>query len=267
MKRIDVMVGTGVIAILLAIGVSWIYRVRENARELQCMNRMRNLSMGLLNYQYENSSFPTGTVGSSQQTPEHRWSCYPGLWPQLAQHAAPPIDYETDSRDSKNWPLEYESSKGEYRTTVPLRAPDAINCPNAAPDVGEYNQAFASYVGITGVGERSPMVDKDDESAGVLGYERRTSLSDIESKQDNTLLAIETTIDRDVWLFGGRPTLRWVTDEEDQLGEGRAFGGLHSGLTVVGMVDGTVRKLSNKIDRQIFVGMAQINREAPDDLE
>lgn len=269
MKRLEVFVGIGVVAILLAILVPWIYQARENARTVQCLNRMKNLTLALYNYQTGYSdSFPMGTQGSSKRPPEHRWSYYPQMIPQFLPCIPPPIDYETDCRDSKNWPLEYEvwyDPKDKH--TVSLQAPRMIICPNATPDVGEYNQAFPSYVGITGVGKASPLVDKDDESAGVWGYERCTSMSDIESKQDNTILAIETNIDRDVWLFGGRPTLRWVTDEENQLGEGKPFGGLHSGQTPVGMVDGSIRQLSNKIDKRIFVGMAQINRDAPEEFE
>ncbi|MCA9070692.1 MAG: DUF1559 domain-containing protein [Planctomycetaceae bacterium] len=269
MKRIDVIISIGAIAITLAIIVPGIYRARENARTLQCMNCMKNLSFSLVNYHYEYSStFPTGTVGSSKRTPEHRWSYYPQLIPQFLPCTPPPIDYETDSRDSRNWPLEYEIWYDPAdKITIPLRAPEVIICPNATPLEGEHNQAFASYVGITGVGEQSPLVDGDDESAGVFGYDRCTSLADIKSKQDNTILAIETTVDRDVWLFGGRPTLRWVTEGENQLGEGKPFGGLHSGVTVVGMVDGTVTRLSNTIDPRIFVDMARINRDVPDDLE
>lgn len=261
-KRCDLIVGASAIALLLAIIIPAIQFGRESARQSHCVNSMRQLCLALENYHTSFSALPAGTVGSPSRPPEHRWSYYPNLTPYLSQAAEPPINYIADSRDSKNWPLAYEVTKHET-FTVSLRPPLNIICPNGESDFGEHSQVFASYVGVTGVGSQSPEVDAEHEQAGVWGYNRRLNTSKIEAKLDNTLLFIETAFERDVWLFGGWPTIRWISaNEEHQIGVGKTFGGFHPDFAVSGMVDTSVKKLSTDIDRRVFVRMAQINSEA-----
>jgi len=249
------------VVLLLAVVIPAIYQAREAARLTQCRNNLKQLGMALHNYHDAYLSFPPGTFGSRDFPPEHRWSYYVKLHPWLAQDVEPPINYLLNSRDSKNWPLTFEVRKHEL-LVVPLHSPLGTSCPNGASEFGEHQQEFASYVGVTGVGEESATVGRDHPQAGVWGYEASASLSGITSNKDQTILMIETASDRDVWLFGGRPTARWAESNEPQLGTGRTFGGLHNKGTLCCMVDGSTRMLSNNIDPNVFLQMTRIHPTA-----
>ncbi len=257
-RRIEVLVVISAATVLAAFGMRAVSRARESARQSSCMNNMRQLCMGLVNYHEAYSAFPSGTVGNPARAPENRWSFYPNLMPWLEQAASPPIDYMSDSRDSRNWLLEYEVSKQET-FTISLHAPGGITCPSGDSRFGEHEQIYAGYVGVTGIGAPSPVASSDHPEAGIWGYDRRTSTSEITAGLANTLLLIEAELDRDVWLLGGRPTTRWVSDDAQQIGVGKNFGGFHEECGIAGMADGRAVKLSNSIDRTILARMVQIH--------
>ena len=215
--------------------------------------------MGLSNYSDTHETYPFGAIGNQQLTAEHRWSWYPQLAPYLAQQAAPPIDYLTDSRDSRNWPLTFTVAKSEP-FTVTLQAPVNTACPNGKLEVGEHAQVYASYVGITGIGPDSATSLIASRTTGIWGYDRCTSAAKIPNGLSNTILLSETASDRDVWLFGGRPTARWVSESERPIGANGTFGGFHSGIAITGMADGSVVSLSEKIDPLQFARLATIDK-------
>ncbi len=142
---------------------------------------------------------------------------------------------------------------------ISLHAPGGITCPSGDSRFGEHEQIYAGYVGVTGIGAPSPVASSDHPEAGIWGYDRRTSTSEITAGLANTLLLIEAELDRDVWLLGGRPTTRWVSDDAQQIGVGKNFGGFHEECGIAGMADGRAVKLSNSIDRTILARMVQIH--------
>lgn len=266
-KRTEVGIVIAILLILAALIVLGVQRARESARRIECMNNMRNLCLGLLSYHTGNQTFPYGTIGNPQLPPGQRWSWLPQLAPHLSQAAAPPIDYLTDSRDSNNWPLIFPVQKSDHKFGVALHPPMSSICPNGSGDMGEHQQAYATYVGLTGIGPDSalsqPQAGPSGElGLGIWGYERCTSQSQIRNKLDQTILLIETAKDRDVWLFGGTATLRWVSPAGRQIGSGRAFGGFHPGVAVTGMADNSVRQLSEAIDSRVFERLATIHYAA-----
>lgn len=257
-KRFEVILALMVIVVLIALILPAIQQAQESARRTQCMNNMRQLALGLANYHDAFSTFPVGTVGSADRQPDHRWSFYPNLTPFLAQAAEPPINYLTDSRDSTNWPLIFEVRKQET-LTVSLSAPPCITCPIGASDHGEHEQKFAGYVGVTGIGPLSAIASQQSPQAGVWGYDRCTSISDISDSLEDTILLIEAASNRDVWLFGGHPTTRWASADTKNLGKDRTFGGFHSGITMCAMVSGSVRNVSDDIEPALFIQMSRIS--------
>lgn len=260
LNRIEVCTVAVVAAILLAIIVPAVFVARENARETQCVGQMHNLCIGLLGYQSVHDSFPYGAIGNSQWPVERRWSWYPELLPWIQQAASPPIDYLTDSRDSRNWPLVYPVEKGEHRFNVRLQAPTGVTCPNGYSDAGEHGQVYAGYVGVAGIGPASATSVSNNTNAGIWGFERSTSNSQIRGKRNATLLLIEAESDRDVWLFAGHPTVRWLTSaHEPQIGAGRSFGNFHRNVAIAGMADGRVRRLSVDIEPKLFAELACIS--------
>ncbi len=264
-RRIEVVIVIVSLFLLATLIAPALQQLREAARRSQCKNNVKQLCLGLTNYNATFNTFPYATIGNPNLSPEHRWSWYPQLAPQMAQMGAPPIDYSTDSRNSTHWPLTFTAMKHEV-FTVNLRAPPGIVCPAGETDKGEHDQAYASYVGITGVGPNSAMVPTSDRSAGIWGYDRCTLLSEITGGLSQTILVMETASDRDVWLFGGRPTARWMSTSAPQIGPGKTFGGCHFGIAFTGLADGSVVALSTDTDAQMLARLATIHDDtAPAD--
>jgi type II secretory pathway pseudopilin PulG len=257
-RRSEVVIVIFALSVLAALIAPAIQQAREAARRSLCKNNVKQLCLALTGYSDIYQTFPYATIGNPNLTPEHRWSWHPQLTPLMAQMAPPPIDYSTDSRNSTHWPLTFTAKKHEV-FTVNLRAPPGIVCPTGETDKGEHDQAYASYVGITGVGPNSAMAPTSDRSAGIWGYDRCTLLSEITGGLSQTILVMETASDRDVWLFGGRPTARWVSTSAPQIGPGKTFGGCHFGIAFTGLADGSVVALSTDTDAKVLARMATIH--------
>jgi len=263
-RRIQVLVVASCLAILITLLVGFIQYGRASARRIECVNNMRQLCGGVLSYQFANNSFPLGAIGNPQFPPERRWSWYVHMAPYLAQAASPPIDYLADSRDSKNWPLTFPVSKGIETFAVRLHHPNYAVCPSGLSEEGEHQQVLATYVGMTGIGPESATarsaVGPLRDTLGIWGYDRAIRRSQIsDDRLDKTILLIETVSDRDVWLLGGRGTVRWQSEDKQQIGAGRNFGGLHYGVAVTGMADASVLQLSNNIDPLVFSRLATLS--------
>lgn len=258
-RRIEV--GIVVIAVIIVLGITLpsVQQAREAARRSTCKNNLKQLSLGLINYTDVYTAFPQAAIGDPHLTPEHRWSWYPEFTPWLAQMAAPPIDYTTDSRDSRNWPLTFEVEKHE-KFTVQLRPPLTVTCPNGELDVGEHHQLLAGYVGMTGIGPQSATAKQPDSAAGIWGYDRRTSPRQVTKGLGKTILILEAATDREVWLWGGRATARWVPTDGPAIGRTGAFGGFHAGIVMTAFADGSVVALSEDIAPDQFAKMAVLGK-------
>jgi hypothetical protein len=83
-----------------------------------------------------------------------------------------------------------------------------------------------------------------------MGYDRATSLDMVkEFGISNTIGVMETHRALGPWARGGWSTLRgFDPDDLPWAGDGRPFGGGHKNITNAGMLDGSVRVISNSMN-------------------
>ena len=80
-----------------------------------------------------------------------------------------------------------------------------------------------TYVGLTGIGKDAAFLPRGDPLPGVFGFGRVTRPQDISDGASTTLMVIESSDLRGVWVAGGEATVRGVDPaKRPYLGPGRA---------------------------------------------
>ena len=131
-------------------------------------------------------------------------------------------------------------------------------CPNSTRAAPPAPQPTTS-IGIAGLGADAPLFPKSDPRAGVFGYDRMTILADIKDGAANTMMLAESGRVIGSWLQGGPATVRGLDPTNvPYIGPGRQFGGLHDCTAVIAMVDGSVKVVSESINRKAFEAMSTI---------
>jgi hypothetical protein len=101
---------------------------------------------------------------------------------------------------------------------------------------------------MAGIGLDAASQPEGAAGNGFMGYDRLTSLATIKDGASNTIALMETHSGLGPWARGGSSTLRGFDPADVPLcGDQRPFGG-HTGGTIAGMVDGSVRFISSSID-------------------
>jgi hypothetical protein len=247
----------------LAILFIWplVNQVNYAARTAIAHGNLRQLGMALQQYQDENGAFPIATLPQEELPPEQRLSWVVAILPflheeQLAQAIDP----------KKGWNA--EENRVAVQTTLPVLW-EANSMPRETTSVS----GRTHYVGISGVGEDSPLLPLGHPRAGVFGYQRRTRLQDIKDGTSHTMMVADTTRDIGLWAAGGPSTVRAVNPgQRPYIGAGRPFGGRVGcpdiqKVCLILLADGSVRSVSSNIKPEVFEGMATIagNESISDD--
>ncbi len=246
MPRVTIRRAMLIIALLafgMFVGPMLLYAVWPRPRETPgagCINNLRNIALGILEFQSFNGVFPAGSWASADLEPESRLSWYAQILPYIEHH----IEYES-LETNQRWDAGQNGELAHKRFGIlacysaPRRAPGS---PEPAP-----------YVGIAGLGKDSPWIAKTDARAGVFGYERQTAMSDITDGAANTMMVAETGRVSGSWLQAGPATVRGLDPaSQPYTGAGRQFGGQHGGGVLVAMADGSVRRIDASISAKVF---------------
>jgi hypothetical protein len=265
LRRIELAVTCGVIAVLLSLLILAIYRARESAKQVACGNNLKQLSLAVYNYSDTFKRLPFGTVGSRALPPEKRFSWYVGIWPFLEggiptllidQSAAWDADVNREPRIHRRW-------KGEDRSEI-VKLPffGYFSCPSAEDDYHVHGVQFANYVGLAGIGTDAPIFSADNPDAGIWGFDRQVAIDDIEDGTSATMLFLETNSDTGPWLAGGHTTVRGL-DEAGMpyLGRSGQFGGLHPNGCQAALADASTKLLSNTTDPAVLEAMTTFARK------
>jgi hypothetical protein len=265
-RLVELLVGIGCVLLLAALLVPAVLAAREAAWQSSCANNLRQLSIGVLNYSDTFLMFPLGTSGSRSLPPDKRFSWYLPLWhfcegkpPTLLVDLNQPWDAEVNRAPRLRRIVDLLEPTQRFED-YPLTYLALFGCPSAPRDKQVLGIQVAQYVGMTGLGTKSPEGGGKDPGIGVWGYDRQIALSDIEDGASSTILLLETNLEPGPWIAGGRSTLRWLEDSSEipHLGAVAQFGGIHPGTCLATMADASVRRLDDKTDRSVLAAMATI---------
>jgi prepilin-type N-terminal cleavage/methylation domain-containing protein len=149
---VELLVVIAIIGILIALLLPAVQAAREAARRAQCINKLKQIGLGMHNYQETNGSFPPTTciprTASGAYAPGDGWSIQPRVLPYLEGNAL---------YSQINFDLPYGSatmSNGTLVKTIrldPFLCPDEINDTQRVTSAGVADHYPINYVVNAGV--------------------------------------------------------------------------------------------------------------------
>jgi prepilin-type N-terminal cleavage/methylation domain-containing protein/prepilin-type processing-associated H-X9-DG protein len=262
----EVLVVTGIIAILIALLLPATRRVREPAARMQCQNHLKQLMLALHAYEATGRpapypatgepdppagrSFPPGCFGPGT-APAERLSWMVALLPYLEQDALfRQFDVERG----------YAGNLTVARTRI-----KTFLC--AAAKEEETADAVTHYVAMSGIGSAAAGQPAGAAGNGFMGYDRLTSVAMIKDGTSNTIALMETRFGIGPWARGGATNLRGFDPADVPLhGDQRPFGG-HTGGMHAAMADGSVRFIRSSIEPKNLAAAITIAGGEPVNLD
>jgi type II secretory pathway pseudopilin PulG len=250
-----------VVAILAALMMPFVSKVRHTAAHTKCVNNLHAIGLTIHTYHDSHFQFPPGTAQGTHLPPDQRLSFQILILPSV----------ESGTSSLRFKPLQPWDSPANATFNVPVplfQCPDWTAWPTGpAPRTG--HDTHTNYIGIAGFGADAATLPDDHPRAGIFGYDRALQIEQVKDGLANTLLLIETGRDVGPWLRGGPATVRGVDPSDSPpVGDGRPFGGTHfadnsfsskvpRGGNVM-MADASVRKLSDGIDADVLGRLATV---------
>jgi prepilin-type N-terminal cleavage/methylation domain-containing protein/prepilin-type processing-associated H-X9-DG protein len=262
----EVLVVIAIIAILIGLLLPAVRRVREPASRIRCTNNLKQLMLGLHNFESTDRPptysptgdpdvsagqwFPPGCFGPGT-VPEERLSWMVALLPYLEQDALF-MQFDVEKGYAGNLPA------AQTRVRVFL-------C-DAGKEVAT-GDPVTHYVAMTGLGPDAAGRPAGAAGNGFMGYDRRTSLATIKDGTSDTIALMETRAGLGPWARGGPSNVRAFDPADEPLyGDGRPFGG-HPGGIQVAMADGSVRFVRPTIEPKRLAAAITIAGGEPVDLD
>jgi hypothetical protein len=230
--------------------------VRRAAARSQCANNLKQITLGLHNYQSVHNTLPTGTIANDGLPCERRLSWCVVILPFVEED---PLFRRFDRKAA------WDAAANEAPAKTPLHV---FQCPDWSREASPDPAYLTAYVGVAGVGADAASLPADSPRAGLFGYDRATNLAKVKDGTSNTLLILETALDNGPWSLGGPATVRGLDPgERPYLGTGRPFGGTHfAENTLLGrgksvgcnaaMADGSVHFLAETMAPELLEGLA-----------
>jgi prepilin-type N-terminal cleavage/methylation domain-containing protein len=273
---IELLVVIAIIAVLIGLLLPAVQKVREAAARIKCANNLKQIGLGLHNYENTNGRFPPGYIDArplAQAGPGWGWPAF--LLPFVEQAA---LHTQIDP--------DRTIFGGGSDTTVPnpqtLTALAVFRCPTdpGPPTNANYDgHATASYRGVgwsrpqTALGPKGLMITNIDNPNGVLYRNSRTRVADVTDGLSGTIFVAEVCLDerRDKWggIWAGANRkdqyglwvsgVYWAIDEGPfRLNGSDKWGFCSPHPAGVGVVlgDGSVRFIRDSADPRIPADMA-----------
>ena len=245
---IELLVVIAIIGILIGLTLSAVQRVRESAKRTECMNKLRQQGLAVLNYESAHGHLPPGAVqGPFPQlgVPDKAGH---GMWVFLLPHLE-----QTPVANRYRINLSYDHPDNQPGATARLVV---LMCPNADPnrteefEPGGYG-GVADYVPL----EVNPfladigMIDPVACFDSALPANQLVKLNEITDGTSNTLLLAEAN---------GRPGVAW-SSPLSPAGLRQVFGGsggFHRNGTPVVLADGSTRFIPDSTDIRVLGRLA-----------
>jgi prepilin-type N-terminal cleavage/methylation domain-containing protein len=228
---LELCVVLSIIALIFALLLPNVRRVREPAARAQCNNNLKQLTLAMHIYHDTHHVFPPGCIGSGE-TPEERLSWTVALLPYLEQDSLY-RQFDLEKGYAGNLPVVQTKMK-------------MFLCPTSKE--AALADAVTNYVAMSGIGLDAARQPADTVGNGFMGYDRVTSIDMIKDGTSNTIALMETNVDLGPWARGGTSTLRGFDPADaPPIGDNRPFGGRHKGGTNAALADCSVRFLGSSI--------------------
>lgn len=245
----DAATTTAVVAVGVALLLPAVQQVRAAARRSQSQNNLRQLALGMHNYEATHRRLPPGTILNAQLEPEQRLSWIVEILPYIEEAAV----FQGIDR-SQGWEAPQNRTALESLITVLLNPGVADDPSLTLPDGTEAGATH--YIGIAGLGEEGPTRPVNDPKAGMFGYNRATRIADVTDGLSNTVMISEASGDFGPWGAGGRSSIRAFTREPYINGPDR-IGGPYGGANMA-LGDGSVRFINPNIDPRVMEALSTI---------
>src|SRR4051812_24180729 len=122
---IELLVVIAIIGVLIALLLPAVQAAREAARRAQCVNNLKQIGLGLHNYESTNGVFPPGRINTYVAGNGHCWGAYSQMLPFLEQKAV------FDAMNfSMNPDPDYTTSTAVANRTAAVTVVSALLCPS-----------------------------------------------------------------------------------------------------------------------------------------
>jgi prepilin-type processing-associated H-X9-DG protein/prepilin-type N-terminal cleavage/methylation domain-containing protein len=184
---VELLVVIAIIAVLIALLLPAVQKVRAAADRVQCANNLKQVGLALHNYHGSFSRLPPGV---SSQRPYLRMSWLTRLLPYIEEE--PLWRYTLTAYDFQPlWPYGDPPHIGFGTPITVYSCPADSRTQEPQPTYQDLMPALTSYVGVLGTAF--------DHSDGVLFSDSRIKLTDIRDGTSNTLMVGERPPSPDFW--------------------------------------------------------------------
>jgi prepilin-type N-terminal cleavage/methylation domain-containing protein len=280
---VELLVVIAIIGILIALLLPAVQAAREAARRSQCLNNLKQLSLGLHNYHDAFKTFPPPGINSNQMS-----------WHVLLL----PFIEQTALHDQFNFDAGYYTGAGKMPNS--LTRVDAFLCPSNSDDADERSASEQiggvyvftwHYFGVMGPFGYNTTMAQDYKctgpteafggwcTQGAIVYPNGQKIASFLDGTSNTLLLGELAYPdfahRRSWvrgyysdtrgtLFPGSKNVRYPINSEDiSTWNNDAFGSNHPGGCQFSIADGSGRLVSETIDMVVYRSIASRNGKEP----
>lgn len=259
---VELMVALAIIGVLVALVLPAVQQARESARKMQCRNQLRQLALALHNYHDNKQVLPAGAYLRGPSSPtETGWGWGAMILPHVDQ--APlynQLDFNVETTVGPNvakvkvtlpaWRC--VSDAGDANATVQMSGGALVEC------------ATGNYCGVEGMLSGMSFVRFSDVTDGLsqtfmLG-ERVTQLPapgrNLITSGWYGILSDETAA-----VFNSMPYTAALGSHQinAHTGSSQFFSSRHVGGAHFALGDGSVRFVSQEIDRRVFEALGTIN--------
>jgi len=288
---IELLVVIAIIAILIGLLLPAVQKIREAANRMKCQNNLKQIGLGLHNYQTQNGFFPPGAITSATTagptrtrgklgitTPtNHGWAVF--LLPYIEQD-----NVYRQYNFNEHW---YAAANKQARET-PL---SIFICPSTPGGINRFNDRTISGLPVrAAAGDYAPdnaygpaleglgLVDIAVNKDGVLEVNEVWSIAEIRDGTSNTSAVAEDAGRPDLWRVGrlvtakGQPDGGWADRDAEYITHGFTTNGasdpgpchtnctnnnevysFHSGGANHVFADGSVHFIRANMDIRMFV--------------
>ena len=236
----EMFVSTAGVSVMTALLLPAVQQARDAARRTQSKNHIKQLMLALHNYHDVHNGFPAGTVPNTTLKPEERLSWLATVLPYLDQSA---LYNQVDQKAGWN--------KGRNEAITSTNVETFLH-----PSVSNREPGMTNYIGLAGLGPEGPTLDARNPKAGAFAYDKPRHIRDITDGTSNTIFVAESSRSTP-WMQGGPSTIRPLT-QQPYINGPDGIGGVAVGGANVGMGDGSVRFISDKIDPKVMEALTTI---------